>query len=140
MDVVWIVARMLRIATAGARFSLELESSRDLVAVSLIDIRCFSVGLFASRRAGGGYESHRLPFLQAACSLSVARSRFLPAIMCCSMSAPACSWSCAASAARSEEHTSELQSLMRISYAVFCLKKNKITEQITRSHHIVKKN
>src|SRR3546814_4899925 len=30
---------------------------------------------------------------------------------------------------RSEEHTSELQSLMRISYAVFCLKKKKI------SHH-----
>src|SRR3546814_4202640 len=30
---------------------------------------------------------------------------------------------------RSEEHTSELQSLMRISYAVFCLKKKKITER-----------
>src|SRR3546814_1866448 len=30
-------------------------------------------------------------------------------------------------AERSEEHTSELQSLMRISYAVFCLKKKKIT-------------
>src|SRR3546814_7364275 len=29
-----------------------------------------------------------------------------------------------ATAHRSEEHTSELQSLMRISYAVFCLKKN----------------
>src|SRR3546814_9208204 len=29
------------------------------------------------------------------------------------------------SVARSEEHTSELQSLMRISYAVFCLKKKK---------------
>src|SRR3546814_4748982 len=28
---------------------------------------------------------------------------------------------------KSEEHTSELQSLMRISYAVFCLKKNKKT-------------
>src|SRR3546814_9554809 len=28
---------------------------------------------------------------------------------------------------RSEEHTSELQSLMRISYAVFCLKKNTTT-------------
>src|SRR3546814_1803117 len=28
---------------------------------------------------------------------------------------------------RSEEHTSELQSLMRISYAVFCLKKKKVT-------------
>src|SRR3546814_3280237 len=33
---------------------------------------------------------------------------------------------------RSEEHTSELQSLMRISYAVFCLKKkNKHTKQLT---------
>src|SRR3546814_7420196 len=30
---------------------------------------------------------------------------------------------------RSEEHTSELQSLMRISYAVFCLKKKKITTE-----------
>src|SRR3546814_1120882 len=29
--------------------------------------------------------------------------------------------------ARSEEHTSELQSLMRISYAVLCLKKKKLT-------------
>src|SRR3546814_9920885 len=32
---------------------------------------------------------------------------------------------------RSEEHTSELQSLMRISYAVFCLKKKKQIEQPT---------
>src|SRR3546814_2433285 len=31
---------------------------------------------------------------------------------------------------RSEEHTSELQSLMRISYAVFCLKKKKNNTQI----------
>src|SRR3546814_1269599 len=31
---------------------------------------------------------------------------------------------------RSEEHTSELQSLMRISYAVFCLKKKKKTTKI----------
>src|SRR3546814_4709708 len=33
--------------------------------------------------------------------------------------------------ARSEEHTSELQSLMRISYAVFCLKKKKKPSSIT---------
>src|SRR3546814_1009033 len=33
---------------------------------------------------------------------------------------------------RSEEHTSELQSLMRISYAVFCLKKKTKTTQPTR--------
>src|SRR3546814_7038737 len=32
---------------------------------------------------------------------------------------------------RSEEHTSELQSLMRISYAVFCLKKNNNTQYTT---------
>src|SRR3546814_6540877 len=38
----------------------------------------------------------------------------------------------AGAADRSEEHTSELQSLMRISYAVFCLKKKKkITQQMT---------
>src|SRR3546814_4820270 len=35
--------------------------------------------------------------------------------------------------ARSEEHTSELQSLMRISYAVFCLKKK--TQKPTTSSH-----
>src|SRR3546814_1649514 len=36
---------------------------------------------------------------------------------------------------RSEEHTSELQSLMRISYAVFCLKKTKNkTHQIISNH------
>src|SRR3546814_8857695 len=34
---------------------------------------------------------------------------------------------------RSEEHTSELQSLMRISYAVFCLKKKKQTKTSTNS-------
>src|SRR3546814_10657088 len=33
---------------------------------------------------------------------------------------------------RSEEHTSELQSLMRISYAVFCLKKKKIHNEHTQ--------
>src|SRR3546814_6353570 len=43
---------------------------------------------------------------------------------------------------RSEEHTSELQSLMRISYAVFCLKKKHIhqneryiTNRITHNYH-----
>src|SRR3546814_7193740 len=34
---------------------------------------------------------------------------------------------------RSEEHTSELQSLMRISYAVFCLKKKKTHNNITNN-------
>src|SRR3546814_5474779 len=37
-------------------------------------------------------------------------------------------------AMRSEEHTSELQSLMRISYAVFCLKKKNTTHEQTQNH------
>src|SRR3546814_3022116 len=37
---------------------------------------------------------------------------------------------------RSEEHTSELQSLMRISYAVFCLKKKKITKYLISEEQI----
>src|SRR3546814_10730651 len=37
---------------------------------------------------------------------------------------------------RSEEHTSELQSLMRISYAVFCLKKKKNTYRSSTTLHI----
>src|SRR3546814_5463521 len=41
---------------------------------------------------------------------------------------------------RSEEHTSELQSLMRISYAVFCLKKKKINNskiQNSETKHVI---
>src|SRR3546814_1903921 len=40
------------------------------------------------------------------------------------------------SSRRSEEHTSELQSLMRISYAVFCLKKKKNNQK----HYTIRKN
>src|SRR3546814_8593857 len=53
--------------------------------------------------------------------------------------------SCRSVARRSEEHTSELQSLMRISYAVFCLKKKQnnrtkpVTTQSTRTKYIVHK-
>src|SRR3546814_5800924 len=41
---------------------------------------------------------------------------------------------------RSEEHTSELQSLMRTSYAVFCLTKQKTHKQESRKHTITTKN
>src|SRR3546814_9911650 len=40
-------------------------------------------------------------------------------------------------APRSEEHTSELQSLMRISYAVFCLTKKKKTIKLTYDTHSI---
>src|SRR3546814_3194826 len=42
----------------------------------------------------------------------------------------------AVNSGRSEEHTSELQSLMRNSYAVFCLKKKNTNDyQTSKSHH-----
>src|SRR3546814_14756382 len=54
---------------------------------------------------------------------------------CTSSSCVAASWNPDTSCTlRSEEHTSELQSLMRISYAVFCLKKKKNTSKNTTSH------
>src|SRR3546814_10709119 len=51
-------------------------------------------------------------------------------------SRPAGSSDCAprSPAKRSEEHTSELQSLMRISYAVFCLKKKRTNNNVTHNN------
>src|SRR3546814_7674558 len=40
---------------------------------------------------------------------------------------------------RSEEHTSELQSLMRISYAVFCLKKKKKKKENNRNQNKIRR-
>src|SRR3546814_3596719 len=64
--------------------------------------------------------------------------RHLPRYMCAKCGSPEFSWERSSGKGtlfRSEEHTSELQSLMRISYAVFCLKKKKIKiiyKKITR--------
>src|SRR3546814_5279186 len=41
---------------------------------------------------------------------------------------------------RSEEHTSELQSLMRTSYAVFCLKKKKLSQENNQIHNTSNNN
>src|SRR3546814_3734859 len=45
-----------------------------------------------------------------------------------------CASGSGSAAGRSEEHTSELQSLMRISYAVFCLQKKQKTQRNTTSN------
>src|SRR3546814_2705299 len=65
-------------------------------------------------------------FLQAACAAFVPVTK--GAIYIC-MSSSEFDTLKAAFGARSEEHTSELQSLMRISYAVFCLKQKKTQTQ-----------
>src|SRR3546814_10043736 len=63
--------------------------------------------------------------LLPACSRSVGKPRTDGVRPCTIHAAPVCRRprTCPLVAARSEEHTSELQSLMRTSYAVFCLKK-----------------
>src|SRR3546814_5945926 len=67
-----------------------------------------------------GFQAHRT------CTPEKRQSRTMP-FTNATVSAP--------SRPRSEEHTSELQSLVRISYAVFCLKnKNKLTTQIMKTN------
>src|SRR3546814_8907171 len=91
--------------------------------------------IFASRSSG---SRRGLP-----ASSTKQRCNILPKLPCVRCSMPA--WNPCASdwkplsqtIRRSEEHTSELQSLMRISYAVFCLKKKKIHKY---KHQIITQN
>src|SRR3546814_3410006 len=78
--------------------------------------RAFSSPLFRGNRGGRG-KPPRFSWIFGACSCPLAQGpgrlgRKRPPL-------------------RSEEHTSELQSLMRISYAVFCLKKKKNPNKAT---------
>src|SRR3546814_7174755 len=70
----------------------------------------------------GGYYLHRNMFLEGR---QASTPGFLAARGLTGLPADATFYQFGSDARRSEEHTSELQSLMRISYAVFCLKKKK---------------
>src|SRR3546814_6335586 len=105
--------------------------------------------------AGGRRRPHAAPPARpasAALSGAPSRSRRRSGAATAPATPPtrhAAAWPSRTSAGRSEEHTSELQSLMRISYAVFCLKKktqqrlittyNK-TNLNTQKHHTQKKH
>src|SRR3546814_2908457 len=65
-----------------------------------------------------GCHTVRYPGLTLGC-------RSVPWARCLACERQSRPWGAPASPCRSEEHTSELQSLMRISYAVFCLKNKK---------------
>src|SRR3546814_9291471 len=91
--------------------------------------------------AGGGGARLDRPSMTAA--KAALKARGCPPIFCENRfpprplrGAPLCSAALTA-APRSEEHTSELQSLMRISYAVFCLnkKKKKKTTRLKQKPH-----
>src|SRR3546814_3740431 len=85
---------------------------------------------------GDGLPVQRLAFLQLAGSPQhgakvVAGTRYLQVVRAERLQAPrqhVTQHGFGVVVARSEEHTSELQSLMRISYAVFCLKKKQTTQ------------
>src|SRR3546814_6914322 len=73
-----------------------------------------------------------------ACSVepTIAVSSSVAAGRCSELMSSGRSSAISARATRSEEHTSELQSLMRISYAVFCLKKkNNTIQESSTSYH-----
>src|SRR3546814_1365440 len=74
--------------------------------------------LFRSRRSPGRYAESLHRDTDPDIPVSGPFPRCLLRLWGCGCAHKAKSW-------RSEEHTSELQSLMRISYAVFCLKKKK---------------
>src|SRR3546814_9919488 len=67
------------------------------------------------------WAARPVPVLTAVCNRSVM---------------PAATQGATSTRLRSEEHTSELQSLMRISYAVFCLKKKKTNTNSTHPEYV----
>src|SRR3546814_3047962 len=73
--------------------------------------------------------------------LSVRKVTFstMPVIAAMERPSRSCASNTGGLSSRSEEHTSELQSLMRISYAVFCLKKKKTKKIDIMNHRIQKK-
>src|SRR3546814_2859295 len=87
-------------------------------------------------RRGAAHEIHRADLAADCLDIEIAHCASLPSASASNARLPrrfhSASMSPASSprprparSSRSEEHTSELQSLMRISYAVFCLKKKK---------------
>src|SRR3546814_4588544 len=84
---------------------------------------------FSNQRLSADVPTRRLHFSRASNAVLIRTSSPLPVLPeTVSSGTPLI---CASpSSSRSEEHTSELQSLMRISYAVFCLKKKHKTTNI----------
>src|SRR3546814_8427043 len=99
------IIRRARIALGGvAHKPWRLEEAEELLSGKRAEPECFAAA--ADRLLQGAQ-----PLADNAFKIDLARRAIVRALT--------------EAAGRSEEHTSELQSLMRISYAVFCLKKKK---------------
>src|SRR3546814_6487056 len=114
----------------------QLSPTRDVLALDLEIAQCADVGhwsSFVSCEQVGWVRSSRASGRQAASRRCRAaprrgtpsRARGSRAPDPCGRRARTAEWGCPSACRRSEEHTSELQSLIRISYAVFCLQKKK---------------
>src|SRR3546814_1831797 len=130
MELPFSLETKIVIASAGsARGAAQAKAARPALIPFRIGVvlpLVLVVGSFTAARSRT--PARRSPGCRAACagagSPAAATPRPAPA---CSPAAPAgaAAGSRAGKKGRSEEHTSELQSLMRISYAVFCLTKKK---------------
>src|SRR3546814_3404607 len=96
-------------ATTGQRQRVG-QASRTSTAASVIEPIAWPLGKL--KLCSGAIDSHRLGRSRAKACLATTLSRPEPPVA-------------TATNTRSEEHTSELKSLMRISYAVLCLKNTK---------------
>src|SRR3546814_6375927 len=116
-----LVVRPARIRTAGVRQQILLTAQQRLMILMLLFMAAFclvSVRLlyFALFDTSAGHGSGAVAFVPA--RADIVDRKGIPL---------------ARTIDRSEEHTSELQSLMRISYAVFCLKTTTIHNEITHT-------
>src|SRR3546814_7034466 len=113
--------------------------SSDVCSSDLVpDVLARSVGRFTNAPPAGAFRGFGVPQaalahealmddLAAQLGIDPLEFRALNAIRVGDATATGQVLEASAGLPRSEEHTSELQSLIRISYAVFCLKKNKKT-------------
>src|SRR3546814_9441011 len=93
-------------------FALQAEAALNAVTADLEGAKADRIAAYARLSALAGVEETFTGLSESLLAVPVAAPTYGPVDPMTSSS-------------RSEEHTSELQSLMRISYAVFCLKKQK---------------
>src|SRR3546814_7906757 len=113
------VIRLAGLDQLRRHFAITLDA-QGLIERALIVTQAEPLHAVQDRLQGGIGGTLAVGILDPQDELAATATRFQPAIQ-------------GSSRARSEEHTSELQSLMRISYAVFCLTKKNITHTTTQT-------
>src|SRR3546814_8977568 len=122
----------LRLADGpGAKLTPEsIAAALDGVRDDVHQVQPHAVSITNATEYGLAYTPAEVAAIGALCTqrglgLHMDGARFANAIAHLGCAPADVTWRSGVAALRSEEPTSELQSLMRISYAVFCLKKNK---------------